>query len=133
MFRRFLFCDAIKAVNILNTLNILDRLSNFILFGFGSNMSDLEFLEKAISRWKGSHERMMQIKGFLYYDNEHDILKRKRTMIGDDGSLQTVNNIPNNHIIDNQYAKLVNQKTNYLFGNSKFEFPSASIAYWSPI
>ena len=100
----------------MNTLNLLDRLSNFILFGFGANMSDLEFLEKSISRWKGSPERALQIKGFMYYDNEHDILKRKRTMIGDDGKLQEVENLPNNHIIDNQYAKLVNQKTNYLFG-----------------
>lgn len=100
----------------MNTLNLLDRLSNFILFGFGANMSDLEFLEKSISRWKGSPERALQIKGFMYYDNEHDILKRKRTMIGDDGKLQVVENLPNNHIIDNQYAKLVNQKTNYLFG-----------------
>lgn len=100
----------------MNTLNLLDRLSNFILFGFGANMSDLEFLEKSISRWKGSPERALQIKGFMYYDNEHDILKRKRTMIGDDGKIQEVENLPNNHIIDNQYAKLVNQKTNYLFG-----------------
>lgn len=79
-------------------------------------MTDKEFLEKEISKWKNSPQRIMQIKGFLYYDNEHDILKRKRTMIGDDGSLQVVENLPNNRIIDNQYAKMVNQKANYLFG-----------------
>lgn len=86
------------------------------LYGINSSMDDREFLEQSIMRWKGSPEREMQIKGHLYYDNEHDILMRKRTMIGDDGKLQEVNNLPNNHIIDNQYAKLVNQKTNYLFG-----------------
>lgn len=58
----------------------------------------------------------MQIKGVLYYDNDHDILKRKRTMIGADGKLEEVENLPNNRIIDNQYAKMVNQKANYLFG-----------------
>ena len=37
-----------------------------------------EFLEQSIVRWKGSPERMMQIKGQLYYEGEHDILNRKR-------------------------------------------------------
>lgn len=79
-------------------------------------MTDKEFLEKEIAKWKCSPQRIMQIKGSLYYDNEHDILKRKRTMIGEDGKLEVVENLPNNRIIDNQYAKMVNQKANYLFG-----------------
>lgn len=79
-------------------------------------MTDKEFLEKEIMKWKTSPHRIMQIKGSLYYDNEHDILKRKRTMIGEDGKLQVVENLPNNMVIDNQYAKMVNQKANYLFG-----------------
>lgn len=79
-------------------------------------MTDKEFLEKEIMKWKTSPHRIMQIKGSLYYDNEHDILKRKRTMIGEDGKLQVVENLPNNRVIDNQYAKMVNQKANYLFG-----------------
>ncbi len=58
----------------------------------------------------------MQIKGELYYRNEHDILARKRTMIGEGGKLQVVENLPNNHLIDNQYGKMVNQKVNYLLG-----------------
>lgn len=92
------------------------KVSNFILQGIHSGISDKEFLEKEIAKWKNSPQRIMQIKGFLYYDNEHDILKRKRTMIGEDGKLQTVENLPNNRVIDNQYAKMVNQKANYLFG-----------------
>ena len=95
---------------------MMERFSNFILHGINGKISDKEILEQMIVRWKGSPEREMQIKGFLYYDNEHDILLRKRTMIGADGKLQEVENLPNNHVIDNQYAKLVNQKTNYLFG-----------------
>ena len=79
-------------------------------------MTDKEFLEKEIMKWKTSPHRIMQIKGSLYYDNEHDILKRKRTMIGEDGKLQVVENLPNNRVIDNQNAKMVNQKANYLFG-----------------
>jgi SPP1 family phage portal protein len=87
-----------------------------MLYGINADMSNKEYLEQSIMRWKGSPERQIQIKGYLYYDNEHDILARKRTMIGDDGKLQIVENLPNNRIIDNQYAKMVNQKANYLFG-----------------
>lgn len=92
------------------------KLSNFILEGAKSHMTDLEFLEKEILAWKCSPRRMMQIKGFLYYDGDHDVIHRKRTMIGEDGKLEVVENLPNNRIVDNQYAKMVNQKANYLFG-----------------
>ena len=57
---------------------------------------------------------MAQIKGQLYYEGVHDILTRKRTMIGEMEKLQTVENLPNNRIVDNQYAELVQQKTNYI-------------------
>lgn len=92
------------------------KVSNLILQGARSRMSDKEFLEKEIALWKNSPQRIMQIKGYLYYNNEHDILTRKRTMIGEGGKLQVVDNLPNNRIIDNQYGKMVNQKANYLLG-----------------
>lgn len=100
--------------NFLDALTL--KVSNFILEGAKSRMTDKEFLEKEITAWKNSPQRIMQIKGFLYYDDEHDILRRKRTMIGADGKLEVVENLPNNHVIDNQYKKMVNQKTNYLLG-----------------
>ena len=93
-----------------------NKIRNLISLGAKSRMSDKEFLETEIARWKGSPQRVMQIKGHLNYDNEHDILKRKRTMIGEGGELQTVENLPNNRLINNQYAKMVNQKANYLLG-----------------
>lgn len=92
------------------------KISKFIWRGLHPKMTDQQFLEKEIDRWKLSPQRIMQIKGFLYYDNEHDILKRKRSAIGEDGKLQEVENLPNNRVVDNQYAKMVNQKANYLFG-----------------
>ena len=95
---------------------LTSKVTNLILQGARSRMSDKEFLEKEIACWKNSPHRIMQIKGHLYYDNEHDVLKRKRTMIGEGGKLQTVDNLPNNRLIDNQYAKMVNQKANYLLG-----------------
>lgn len=101
-------------------LNFVDflttRVSNLISQGAHSRMNDREFLEREIERWKCSPQRIMQIKGHLYYDDEHDILMRKRMVIGEGGKLRAVDNLPNNRIIDNQYAKMVNQKANYLLG-----------------
>lgn len=101
-------------LDFVNTLT--DKFKFLIAQGARSRISDQEFLEKEIARWKCSPQRLMQIKGHLYYDNDHDILSRNRTMIGDGGRLQVVENLPNNRLIDNQYAKMVNQKVNYLLG-----------------
>lgn len=77
---------------------------------------NLQLIEKEIEAWRCSPRRVMQIKGDLYYNNEHDIIHRKRMAIGENGELQEITNLPNNRVIDNQYAKMVNQKANYLFG-----------------
>lgn len=104
---------------------IADKIKNMLNYGIrGSkyinsihgDLKDREYLQKLIVTWKYSPERIMQIKGQLYYQNEQDILTRKRTMIGEDGKLQVVENLPNNRLIDNQYGKMVNQKANYLLG-----------------
>ncbi len=94
------------------------KVSNLIMQGAKSRMTDKEFLEREIARWKNSSQRIMQIKGHLYYENEHDILARKRTVIGEGGEIQPVDNLPNNRVIDNQYGKMVNQKANYLLGKA---------------
>lgn len=99
-------------MSLIDTLAV--KVSNLILQG--ADMSDKQFFEREIQKWKDSPQRIMQIKGHLYYDNEHDILHRKRMMIGEGGKLEEVDNLPNNRLIDNQYAKLVNQKANYLLG-----------------
>lgn len=79
-------------------------------------MTDTEFIEKEIKLWKMSPERRMQITGQLYFEGRHDILKRKRTVIGENGELTAVDNLPDNRVVDNQYCKLVNQKADYLLG-----------------
>ncbi len=96
--------------------SMMRKISGLIRRGGGTALTDREFYELELARWKTSPQRAMQIKGQLYYENEHDILKRRRMMIGEDGKPQAVDNLPNNRIIDNQYGKLVNQKTNYLVG-----------------
>ena len=86
------------------------------VFGGEGSMTEREFLEKEIERWKVSPGRKMMITGQLYYEGEQDILLRKRTAIGQGGQLEEIENLPNNRVVDNQYAKLVNQKADYLLG-----------------
>ena len=69
-----------------------------------------------IKEWKASPKRRTQIKGSDYYEGRHEILNRQRMAIGRDGNLVPVKNLPNNKLIDNQYAKAVDQKVNYFVG-----------------
>jgi SPP1 family phage portal protein len=77
---------------------------------------DEEFIINEINRFLLSNRRKDMINGENYFKGKHDILHRKRTVIGVDGKLEAVENLPNNRIVDNQYKKMVNQKVNYLLG-----------------
>lgn len=79
-------------------------------------VSNLSVLEKEIAKFKNSDKRKWMLTGEAYYEGEHDILKRERKVIGKGGRLETAHNLPNNKILDNQYAKLVDQKVNYQLG-----------------
>lgn len=79
-------------------------------------LSEKEFFEREINGWKCSDIRRMMIDGERYFRGDHDILKNERTVIGRDGKLKSVDNLPNNRVVDNQYQRLVNQKVNYLLG-----------------
>ena len=82
----------------------------------GAPMTALQFYAKELTAWEHSPERKEMLDGDRYYMGEHDILTRKRTAIGEDGKPVVVDNLPNNRIVDNQYAKHVDQKDNYLLG-----------------
>lgn len=107
---------------MLNFDTEMRRINDIIRVGAESSMTDLEFLEKEIRKWLASDQRKEMIVGDAYYDYEHSILKRKRMVIkdsvGEDGKKTAVwaeeKNLPNNKNIDNQYAKMVDQKTNFL-------------------
>lgn len=79
-------------------------------------ITDKRFLELEIKKWLASRERKQQIDGDAYYDGLQSITQRTRTAIGEGGELKEVKNLPNNRLIDNQYAKMVDQKANYLCG-----------------
>jgi len=77
---------------------------------------DLAFLASQINEWKNSPERREQLNGSMYYAGNHDILLKKRTVIGAGGELEEATNLPNRHDIDNQYAIAVDKKSNYFVG-----------------
>lgn len=89
--------------------------NDIIRAGADTMMTEREFLEQEISAWIGSPDRLMMMTAERYYDGQHDILNRKREAIGADGTTVEIKNLPNNKLIDNQYAKAVDQKVNYSF------------------
>ena len=100
----FQFMTAAEVVNQLARQNVETR------------MTDEQFIVAEINRFRRSKRFHDMIAGDNYYSGKHDILHKKRTAIGDDGKLVEIENLPNNKIVDNQYRKMVNQKSNYLVG-----------------
>lgn len=95
---------------------------------FRRGMTDKRFLELEITAWLRSPERKRQLAGEMYYDNQQDILAKRRMAIDDNGDPIEVRHLPNNRLISNQYAKMVDQKTNYSFGRP-FSFDTEDKGY----
>lgn len=93
-----------------------DLLNRHITAGAQTVLSNMSVLEREISKFKASEKRKWMLTGELYYEGEQDILKRERVIIGKGGRLEKAANLPNNKVLDNQYAKLVDQKVNYQLG-----------------
>lgn len=89
---------------------------------------DEDFVSAEINRFKASRRRQKMLDGQRYFCGQHDILARQRTVIGDSGKPEEVYNLPNNRVVDNQYAKMVTQKNNYLLGKP-FSFRCDNTAY----
>ena len=83
---------------------------------FTFNEEDRKYIVSEIDKFMSSDKRKQMLDGDRYFRGEHDILKRERKMISKDGTTIILTNLPNNKVIDNQYKKMVNQKTNYLLG-----------------
>ena len=81
-----------------------------------NRMTDSKFIVAEIHRFRASKRYKDMLDGCRYYEGNQDILRKKRTAIGEGGKLITVDNLPNNRIVDNQYQKMVDQKSNYLLG-----------------
>lgn len=91
-----------------------DRLKGIIEDGAKKGITHKKQLEIEIEQFKTSREREWMFIGDKYCEGDHDILYRKRKILNDKGELEEVENLPNNKRLDNQYAKLVDQKVNYL-------------------
>lgn len=82
----------------------------------GAPMSLTRILEKEIAEWKASEQRDWIIKGQEYYGGKQDILEAYRYTIGKNGAKKRLDNLPNAHIVDNQFSIAVDKKVNYSFG-----------------
>ncbi len=102
--------------NFLPGMSDTTRLNAVAQRDAAQRMTDQKFLEQEIDTWMNSTRRKTQITGERYYNGEQDILKSKRMVIGKGGKLQVAQYLPNCRIVDNQYAKAVDQKVNYLLG-----------------
>ena len=91
------------------------RLANAITIG-KDRITDEQYIVNEINHFKISKRRNDMLTGEKYYLGKHDILLRERTVIGENGELEKVQNLPNNRVVDNQYKKMVDQKNNYLLG-----------------
>lgn len=73
----------------------------------------VKYIDAKIAEFQLKKEEMQE--SIRYYNYEQDILLKKRWTIGREGKMQSIENLPNARIIDNQYKKAVDQKVNYLF------------------
>lgn len=94
----------------------------------GNSFTDEDFIIREIERFKLSNCRKDMLLGERYARGLHDILQKKRTAVGGDGEKKEIENLPNNRVVDNQYFKVLQQKTNYLLGRP-FSFSTDNPEY----
>ena len=85
-----------------------------MLRGSQSGMTETEFLEAELKDFLASQKRRWMLLGAQYYHQHQDIDFKERRAIGEGGRERTLHNLPNFRIAYNRYAKLVDQKVNYL-------------------
>lgn len=89
-------------------------IDKLLLRGSQSGMTEIEFLEAEIRAWLHSERRSWMLAGAQYYRQHMDIDVKERRAIGDNGKTRPLHNLPNFRIGYNRYAKLVDQKVNYM-------------------
>lgn len=110
------------------TLNLRTDCAARTAADFRRGMTDLRFLELEISAWLASPERRRQLDGERYYDGQQAVLGRRRMALDDNGDLIELKHLPNSRLVNNQYSKMVDQKTNYSFGKP-FSFDTENTQY----
>lgn len=93
-----------------------DIINRIVTEGAKDNVTTSAFLSHEIRLFRQSKKFKTMLDGINYYAGLHDILNKKRTAVGEGGKTTVIENLPNAKQIDNQYKKMVKQKTNYLVG-----------------
>lgn len=88
--------------------------NNIFSNGANTQMTLEEIIQEEIKEWNSSQARQLMLDGQRYYEGDSDILKRKRTAIGEGGELEEVKNLANNKLVHQFVRKLTDQKTGYL-------------------
>lgn len=91
-----------------------EKFKNIIEAGAKNVIGDVEIILQEVNDWKKSTLRKQMLDGQRYYENDQDILKRKRMVVGEDGLLEEAKNIANNKLVHGFIRKLVDQKVGYL-------------------
>ncbi|MGF0095017.1 phage portal protein [Peptoniphilus sp. SGI.035] len=74
-----------------------------------------KILIKILNDYRNSQDYKEIVTSYEYYNNKQEVLDKKRLGIGEvKGTREVIENLPNNKIMRNQYAVLVDQKKNYL-------------------
>lgn len=74
-----------------------------------------KIIKKILNDYRSSKDYEEIVTSYEYYNNRQEILYKKRLGIGEvKGTREVIENLPNNKIMRNQYAVLVDQKKNYL-------------------
>lgn len=89
-------------------------LNKIVIEGAKNVIGDEEIILHEVKEWEKSPLREMMLNGQRYYENQHDILERKRMMVGEGGVLEEAKNIANNKLVHGFVRKLVDQKIGYL-------------------
>ena len=77
----------------------MQLINEIIKSGASSAMTLEEIIKTEISEWQNSPERKLMLEGEKYYKGDSDIIKRQRTVIGDDGRMVNASNLANNKLI----------------------------------
>ncbi|MCM3273671.1 phage portal protein [Paenibacillus elgii] len=94
-------------------MNNLD-ISKILEAGAAAAMSIEQIIEKEIQDFLSSGKRRRMLVSQRYYVGEHEILNRKRLVIGEDGRLVEDRNLANHKLVHLFVRKLVDQKVGYL-------------------
>lgn len=92
------------------------RIINIISKGANKAPTMKRIAEIELNKYKQSKKRKKMLTGINYYDGKHEILKKKRLAIEEGGQASEQHYLPNSKIINNQYRKAVDQKSNFLCG-----------------